>query len=64
MKILIIGGGGYIGSHCVRQLLAAGHMPIIVDSFYHGHRDAIPTEVKTYEGYMVNREFMDWILTN
>ena len=64
MKILIIGGAGYIGSHCVRQLLAAGHIPIIVDSFCYGHRDAIPTEVKTYQGDMGNREFMDGILTN
>ncbi len=64
MKILIIGGAGYIGSHCVRQLLAAGHIPIIVDSFCHGHRDAIPAEVKTYQGDMGNREFMDGILTN
>ena len=43
MKILVIGGAGYIGSHCVRQLLARGHIPIIVDNFYYGHRNAIPT---------------------
>ena len=50
MKILVIGGAGYIGSHCVRQLVAAGHEPVIVDDFSYGHRDAISGDVKTYEG--------------
>ena len=25
MNVLVVGGAGYIGSHCVRQALAAGH---------------------------------------
>ena len=25
MNLLIVGGAGYIGSHCVRQAVAAGH---------------------------------------
>ena len=62
MKILVIGGAGYIGSHCVRQLVAAGHEPVIVDDFSYGHRDAISGDVKTYEGDLGNREFMEEIL--
>ena len=33
MKILVSGGAGYIGSHTVVQLVAAGHEVVIVDNF-------------------------------
>ena len=33
MKILVTGGAGYIGSHTVVQLVAAGHDVVIVDNF-------------------------------
>jgi UDP-glucose 4-epimerase len=33
MRVLVTGGAGYIGSHTVVQLLAAGHDVLIVDSF-------------------------------
>ena len=33
MRVLVSGGAGYIGSHTVVQLIAAGHDVVIVDSF-------------------------------
>ncbi|MDP9805576.1 UDP-glucose 4-epimerase [Trueperella bonasi] len=33
MKVIVAGGAGYIGSHTVVELVAAGHEPIIVDNF-------------------------------
>lgn len=33
MKVLVAGGAGYIGSHTVVELVAAGHKPVIVDNF-------------------------------
>ncbi len=33
MKILVSGGAGYIGSHTVVQLIAAGHDVVVVDNF-------------------------------
>lgn len=32
MRVLVTGGAGYIGSHTVVHLVAAGHEPVIVDS--------------------------------
>jgi UDP-glucose 4-epimerase len=36
MKILVTGGAGYIGSHVIRQLIAAGHEPIALDDLTSG----------------------------
>jgi nucleoside-diphosphate-sugar epimerase len=41
MNVLVVGGAGYIGSHCVRQLSAAGHRPVVLDNLVYGHRGAV-----------------------
>ncbi len=41
MKILVVGGAGYIGSHMVKCLLNAGHGVVVADNFSTGHRDAL-----------------------
>lgn len=40
-KILVVGGAGYIGSHMVKMLLAAGRNVVTVDDFSTGHRHAV-----------------------
>ena len=45
MSVLVTGGAGYIGSHAVRELLAAGHAVIVYDSLVKGHRAAVPAGV-------------------
>lgn len=49
MKVLVAGGAGYIGSHCVRQLVAAGHQPVVVDNLVYGHRAAVAPGVPFYD---------------
>ena len=39
--ILITGGAGYIGSHTVRQLTAAGRKIVVLDNMDYGHPEAI-----------------------
>lgn len=41
MRVLVIGGAGYIGSHMVKMLLCAGHEVITLDNLSSGHRDAV-----------------------
>lgn len=41
MRVLVVGGAGYIGSHMVKMLLAAGHEVITLDNLSSGHRDAV-----------------------
>jgi UDP-glucose 4-epimerase len=45
MNVLVVGGAGYIGSHCVRQLTAAGHRPVVLDNLVYGHRAAVAPAV-------------------
>lgn len=40
-KILVVGGAGYIGSHMVKMLLAAGFSVVILDNLVTGYRDAV-----------------------
>jgi UDP-glucose 4-epimerase len=39
-RVLVTGGAGYIGSHAVRALRAAGHAVVIYDNLSAGHREA------------------------
>lgn len=41
MRVLVTGGAGYIGSHIVRDLVAASHRVTVYDNLYSGHRWAV-----------------------
>lgn len=41
MKILVVGGAGYIGSHACKALAAAGHQPIVYDNLSTGHAEFV-----------------------
>jgi UDP-glucose 4-epimerase len=49
MRILVVGGAGYIGSHTVRHLARSGHDVWVYDNLVHGHRAAVP-EGRLIEG--------------
>ena len=58
--ILVTGGAGYIGSHTLRALMAAGHKDLVVlDNLYSGHRWAVPDDVKFIEGSMGDSALLD-----
>jgi UDP-glucose 4-epimerase len=62
MNVLVVGGAGYIGSHCVRQLAAAGHRPVVVDNRVYGHRAAVAAGVPFYEPDLADEAAMGRIL--
>jgi len=41
MKVLVIGGAGYIGSHMVKMLVKAGHDVVVLDNLSTGFRDSV-----------------------
>jgi len=40
-NVLVTGGAGYVGSHCVKALRQAGYAPVVFDNFSTGHRDFV-----------------------
>jgi UDP-glucose 4-epimerase len=43
VRLLVVGGAGYIGSVVTLQLLEAGHDVTVADDLSRGHRDAVPS---------------------
>ena len=56
MKILVVGGAGYIGSVCAELLLDEGHSVAIFDNLSEGHRAALDSRAEFFEGDLQDRE--------
>ena len=59
MRILVLGGAGYIGSHTALELVRAGEDVIVADNLVTGHREAIPAGAKFYQGDLHDFAFLD-----
>ncbi len=62
MNVLVIGGAGYIGSHCVRQLIDAGHKPVVLDNLAYGHTKALKAGVPFFKGDLADAKLVGEIL--
>ena len=69
-KILVTGGAGYIGSHTVVELSAAGYTPIIIDNLSNtstknieGIEKIIGTKIKWYNTDCTNKADMQKVFT-
>ena len=63
MKILVVGGAGYIGSHNVRALVERGDEVVVMDSLVTGHREAVHPGAKFYKGDIRSAEDLDRVFT-
>lgn len=54
MKIAVIGGAGYIGSHTVRELLDQGHQVAVFDNLSSGLTQNLFSEASFFEGDILN----------
>lgn len=57
MSVLVTGGAGYIGSHCVASLLERGVDVVVVDDLSKGHRSALKGG-RLYVGSVADRAFL------
>ena len=62
MKVLVIGGAGYIGSTVVDQLIKAGDEVVVIDNLTQGHRDAVHPDAEFVEGDLAERELVDRVM--
>lgn len=63
MKVCVIGGAGYIGSHAVLELVEDGHEVVVIDNLSTGTRDAIDLKARFYLGDITDEQRMDEIFT-
>lgn len=59
MRLLVLGGAGYIGSHTALELIKKGHEVIVVDNLVTGYEKAIPDKAVFYQGDIRNFDFLD-----
>ena len=62
MRILAVGGAGYVGSTSVERLLEAGHEVIVYDNLTGGHRSAVPDGARLVVGEIADRLRLEHIL--
>ncbi len=61
MDVLVVGGGGYIGSHMVRMRQRAGHAITVMDDLSSGRREAV-RDVDLWIGDAGDAAFVDNVL--
>jgi UDP-glucose 4-epimerase len=64
MKILVVGGAGYIGSICAQLLLDEGHGVIVFDNLGEGHRLAVDSRARFIEGDIAERQKIEATLSD
>ena len=63
MKVLVLGGAGYIGSHTVYRLIEEERIQVvIIDNLETGFKEAVHPEANFYEGDIRNRAFLESVL--
>lgn len=59
MNILVCGGAGYIGSHCVRELLDQGYQVMVLDNLVKGHAQSVDPRTQLLLGDLCCDEDLD-----
>ncbi len=64
MRILVVGGAGYIGSHAVKELVKENNEVTVLDALYTGHRKAVDPQAKFYQGDVNDTFLVSQILSS
>lgn len=63
MSVLVCGGAGYIGSHCVYKLIELGQKVVVVDNLQTGNSKAIHKDAIFYKGDIRDLDFLNKVFT-
>jgi UDP-glucose 4-epimerase len=64
LKILVVGGAGYVGSTSVERFVEAGHQVIVYDNLSSGHAAAVPDGAELVVGEIADRLRLEHILAD
>lgn len=56
MKVCVIGGAGYIGSHVVKELIKNKDIVVVIDNLSTGYRNLVNPKAKFYYGDITKKE--------
>lgn len=59
MAVLVCGGAGYIGSHCVYELIEKGEKVVVVDNLLTGFKSSVHKDAIFYEGDIRDLDFLN-----
>ncbi|MDR2957089.1 MAG: UDP-glucose 4-epimerase GalE [Coriobacteriales bacterium] len=62
MKVLVVGGAGYIGSHTVYELVRAGHQVVVYDNLSSGLMKNVHPKAQFYLGDILDQESLSSML--
>ena len=64
MRVLVVGGAGYIGSVTVDQLITEGHSVTVLDSLISGHAEAVNPDAELVEAEVRDEAALDRVFAN
>ena len=64
MKILIVGGAGYIGSHVVLEAVKAGHEVVVFDDLSSGFKENIDDSIPFFNGSTLSEKDLHSVMTS
>jgi UDP-glucose 4-epimerase len=64
LRLLVVGGAGYVGSTSVERLVEAGHEVVVYDNLSSGHRAAVPDGATLVVGDIADRDRLRAILAD
>jgi UDP-glucose 4-epimerase len=64
LKLLVVGGAGFVGSTSVEHFVEAGHEVVVYDNLSSGHRAAVPDGARLVIGDIDDRARLGEILAD
>src|SRR5687767_3693513 len=64
LRLLVVGGAGYVGSTSVERLVEEGHEVVVYDNLASGHRAAVPDGARLVIGDIADRSRIAAVLAD